>query len=147
MNVHQVDLATRLAIVGELWRAGVRTDLQYDDERGFNDIVEECSEQNTLCVLLVSGTFLATHHSASLSSLSRLVRARWSKCTMSSDHPPRRSSSTVPSSARTCAMRLLNNVDWTHRTRQPKGPYRSPKLLRCLEVPAATTRVGKVRSR
>ena len=48
MNVQQVELSARLAIVGELWRAGIKTDLQYDDERNFNDIVEECSEQNTM---------------------------------------------------------------------------------------------------
>jgi translation initiation factor 2-alpha kinase 4 len=45
---HQVDLAARLAIVGELWRNGIRADLQYDDERTLEEVTLECWEQNVL---------------------------------------------------------------------------------------------------
>ena len=47
-SVSQVDLAARMAITGELWRAGVRADLQYDDERSLDEVAAECHEQNTL---------------------------------------------------------------------------------------------------
>ena len=49
-NTAQVDLASRLGIVGDLWRAGIRADLQYDDERSLEEVGVECVEQNTLCV-------------------------------------------------------------------------------------------------
>jgi len=47
-NVSQVDLKDRLSIVAELWRAGIKADLQYDDERTIETIETECLEQNTL---------------------------------------------------------------------------------------------------
>jgi translation initiation factor 2-alpha kinase 4 len=31
-----------------LWRAGIRADLQYDDERTMNEVERECLDQNTL---------------------------------------------------------------------------------------------------
>lgn len=43
-----MDLSTRLSIVGELWRAGIKADLQYDDERTIEMLELECIEQNTL---------------------------------------------------------------------------------------------------
>ena len=45
-----VDLAGRLAITSELWRAGIRCDLQYDDARTLVDVEKECQDQNTLFV-------------------------------------------------------------------------------------------------
>jgi translation initiation factor 2-alpha kinase 4 len=47
-SVSQVDLASRLSVIGELWRAGIRADLQYDDERTLEEVAAECLEQNTL---------------------------------------------------------------------------------------------------
>lgn len=44
----QADLEVRLGIVGELWRAGVRADLQYDDGRPLEDVTQECLDQNIL---------------------------------------------------------------------------------------------------
>jgi translation initiation factor 2-alpha kinase 4 len=46
--VSQVDLAVRLCLTGELWRAGIRADLQYDDGRGMDEITLESEDQNTL---------------------------------------------------------------------------------------------------
>ncbi len=46
--VAQVDLAARLSVVGELWRAGIRADLQYDDDRALEEVLVECLEQSTL---------------------------------------------------------------------------------------------------
>ena len=43
-----LDLAGRMAITGELWRAGVRCDLQYDDGRTLIEVEKECMDQNTL---------------------------------------------------------------------------------------------------
>lgn len=43
-----VDISARLALVGELWNAGVRADLQYDDGRSQDEVIEECKEQNIL---------------------------------------------------------------------------------------------------
>ncbi|KAK4689653.1 eukaryotic translation initiation factor 2-alpha kinase 4, partial [Tremellales sp. Uapishka_1] len=51
-SVAQVDLSTRLSVVGELWRAGIRADLQYDDERNVDDVLLECLEQNTLFLVI-----------------------------------------------------------------------------------------------
>jgi translation initiation factor 2-alpha kinase 4 len=48
VGVPGVDLAARLAVTGELWRAGIRADLQYDDERTMNEVERECLDQNTL---------------------------------------------------------------------------------------------------
>ncbi|ORX40873.1 kinase-like domain-containing protein [Kockovaella imperatae] len=50
--VTQVDLATRLSIIGELWRAGVRADLQYDDDRSLDEVATECYEQSTLYLVI-----------------------------------------------------------------------------------------------
>lgn len=50
--VAQVDLAARLSVIGELWRAGIRADLQYDDERSLEEILIECLEQSTLYICL-----------------------------------------------------------------------------------------------
>jgi len=47
-NVSQVELKDRLSIVAELWRAGIKADLQYDDERTIETLETECLEQNTL---------------------------------------------------------------------------------------------------
>ena len=46
--VAQVDLAARLSVIGELWRAGIRSDLQYDDDRALEEVLLECLEQSTL---------------------------------------------------------------------------------------------------
>lgn len=43
-----VDIEARLALVGELWKAGIRADLQYDDGRSQDEVIEECKEQNIL---------------------------------------------------------------------------------------------------
>jgi translation initiation factor 2-alpha kinase 4 len=43
-----LDLAGRMGITGELWRAGVRCDLQYDDGRSLIEVERECLDQNTL---------------------------------------------------------------------------------------------------
>ncbi len=48
--VAQVDLSARLSVIGELWRAGIRADLQYDDERSLDEVLLECLEQSTLWV-------------------------------------------------------------------------------------------------
>ncbi|RXK39365.1 PEK/GCN2 protein kinase [Tremella mesenterica] len=48
----QVDLTQRLSVVGELWRAGIRADLQYDDERSVEEVLTECVDQNTLFLVL-----------------------------------------------------------------------------------------------
>ncbi|KAJ9104140.1 hypothetical protein QFC19_004124 [Naganishia cerealis] len=50
----QLDL--RLELVGELWRAGLNADLQYDDGRELEDVVRDCSDQNVLdlCHWLIS---------------------------------------------------------------------------------------------
>lgn len=42
----QLDL--RLELVGQLWRAGVNADLQYDDDRALDDVMKDCSDQNVL---------------------------------------------------------------------------------------------------
>ncbi|WWC65005.1 uncharacterized protein I303_107619 [Kwoniella dejecticola CBS 10117] len=47
-----VDLSVRLSVIGELWRAGIRADLQYDDERSVEDVALECQEQNILYLVI-----------------------------------------------------------------------------------------------
>lgn len=44
----QLDL--RLELVGELWRAGLNADLQYDDDRVLDDVLRDCTDQNVLYV-------------------------------------------------------------------------------------------------
>ena len=41
-------LESRLDICGELWRAGISADLQYDDDRTLEDVVLDCQAQNIL---------------------------------------------------------------------------------------------------
>ncbi|ORY27989.1 hypothetical protein BCR39DRAFT_588886 [Naematelia encephala] len=48
----QVDLVARLGMTGEFWRAGIRADLQYDDERGQEEVAEECQDQNILFLVI-----------------------------------------------------------------------------------------------
>jgi translation initiation factor 2-alpha kinase 4 len=43
---HQLNL--RLDVCGELWRAGISADLQYDDDRTLEDVVLDCQAQNIL---------------------------------------------------------------------------------------------------
>ncbi|WVQ86282.1 hypothetical protein IAT38_008450 [Cryptococcus sp. DSM 104549] len=50
--VAQVDLSTRLSVIGELWRAGIRADLQYDDERSLDEVTQECQDQNILFLVI-----------------------------------------------------------------------------------------------
>lgn len=45
----QLDL--RLELVGELWRAGLNADLQYDDDRVLDDVLRDCTDQNVLYVI------------------------------------------------------------------------------------------------
>nr|XP_019050908.1 PEK/GCN2 protein kinase [Kwoniella bestiolae CBS 10118]OCF29838.1 PEK/GCN2 protein kinase [Kwoniella bestiolae CBS 10118] len=47
-----VDLSVRLNVIGELWRAGIRADLQYDDDRSVEDVALECQEQNILYLVI-----------------------------------------------------------------------------------------------
>lgn len=47
-----VDIDVRLKIAGELWRAGIRADLQYDDDRGLEEVLEDCKEQNILYLVI-----------------------------------------------------------------------------------------------
>lgn len=49
----QVDISTRLQVVGELWRAGIRADLQYDDSRSETELLQECKEQNILYLIMI----------------------------------------------------------------------------------------------
>ena len=51
-SVSQVDLATRLSITGQLWRAGLKADLQYDDDRPLEEVLTECHEQNILYLVI-----------------------------------------------------------------------------------------------
>ncbi|KAJ9116453.1 hypothetical protein QFC22_004895 [Naganishia vaughanmartiniae] len=46
----QLDL--RLELVGELWRAGLNADLQYDDDRGLDLVTKDCSDQNVLFIVI-----------------------------------------------------------------------------------------------
>ncbi|WVR08793.1 hypothetical protein IAU60_005851 [Kwoniella sp. DSM 27419] len=48
----QVDLSVRLDVIGDLWRAGIRADLQYDDERSIEEVALECKEQNILYLVI-----------------------------------------------------------------------------------------------
>ncbi|KAL0241915.1 hypothetical protein I308_106089 [Cryptococcus tetragattii IND107] len=48
----QVDLAHRLQIIGELWRAGIRADFQYDDGRSLEEVTQECQDQNILYLVI-----------------------------------------------------------------------------------------------
>ncbi|OXG72558.1 eukaryotic translation initiation factor 2-alpha kinase [Cryptococcus neoformans Gb118] len=48
----QVDLAHRLQIIGELWRAGIRADFQYDDGRSLEEVAQECQDQNILYLVI-----------------------------------------------------------------------------------------------
>lgn len=41
-------LSLRLEVIGDLWRAGVAADLQYDDDRTMDEIVADCISQNIL---------------------------------------------------------------------------------------------------
>ncbi len=43
-------LQLRLEVVGELWRAGIAADLQYDDHRDMEEILADCHSQNILLV-------------------------------------------------------------------------------------------------
>lgn len=43
-------LQLRLEVVGELWRAGIAADLQYDDNREIEEILADCHSQNILWV-------------------------------------------------------------------------------------------------
>lgn len=43
-----LDLAGRMGLTGELWRAGIGADMQYDDERSQIEVERECLDQNTL---------------------------------------------------------------------------------------------------
>lgn len=43
-------LKLRLDVCGELWRAGVSADLQYDDNRSLEEVVADCQSQNILSV-------------------------------------------------------------------------------------------------
>jgi translation initiation factor 2-alpha kinase 4 len=42
----QLDL--RLDVIGDLWRAGIASDLQYDDNRNMEEITADCLDQNIL---------------------------------------------------------------------------------------------------
>jgi translation initiation factor 2-alpha kinase 4 len=46
----QLDL--RLDVCGELWKAGISADLQYDDDRSLEEVVLDCQSQNVLYVCL-----------------------------------------------------------------------------------------------
>lgn len=46
----RAQLNMRLELVGELWRAGLNADLQYDDDRGLDLVTKDCSDQNVLWV-------------------------------------------------------------------------------------------------
>ncbi|KAL7420933.1 eukaryotic translation initiation factor 2-alpha kinase [Cryptotrichosporon argae] len=48
----QVDLAARMGVAGDLWRAGIRADLQYDDRRVLEEVNFECLEQNILFLVI-----------------------------------------------------------------------------------------------
>jgi translation initiation factor 2-alpha kinase 4 len=48
-----VAISYRLQIVGELWRSGIRADLQYDDGRLEPELLNECKEQNILFLVMV----------------------------------------------------------------------------------------------
>ncbi|KAK8850742.1 hypothetical protein IAR55_004662 [Kwoniella newhampshirensis] len=48
----QVDLSVRLSVIGELWRAGIRADLQYDDDRSLEEVTQECQDQNILYLVI-----------------------------------------------------------------------------------------------
>lgn len=48
-----VDISYRLQLVGELWRAGIRADLQYDDGRTEAELLQECKDQNILFLVMV----------------------------------------------------------------------------------------------
>lgn len=50
-----MDIPDRLTLVSELWRAGIRADLQYDDGRGLQDVIDECLEQNVLYLVIARG--------------------------------------------------------------------------------------------
>ncbi len=40
---------------GQLWRAGIRADLQYDDGRTLQQVIEECNDQSILYVVIIRG--------------------------------------------------------------------------------------------
>ncbi|OCF45594.1 PEK/GCN2 protein kinase [Kwoniella heveanensis CBS 569] len=48
----QVDLSVRLSVIGELWRAGIKADLQYDDDRTIDEVAQECQDQNILYLVI-----------------------------------------------------------------------------------------------
>nr|ODN99778.1 PEK/GCN2 protein kinase [Cryptococcus depauperatus CBS 7855] len=48
----QVDISVRLQIIGELWRAGIRADFQYDDDRNVEEVTQECQDQNILYLVI-----------------------------------------------------------------------------------------------
>ncbi|WVF67821.1 hypothetical protein IAT40_002582 [Kwoniella sp. CBS 6097] len=48
----QVDISVRLSVIGELWRAGIKADLQYDDERSIDEVAQECQDQNILYLVI-----------------------------------------------------------------------------------------------
>ncbi|WVQ95416.1 hypothetical protein IAU59_002513 [Kwoniella sp. CBS 9459] len=48
----QVDLSVRLSVIGELWRAGIKADLQYDDDRSLDEVAQECQDQNILYLVI-----------------------------------------------------------------------------------------------
>ncbi|KAI9637172.1 kinase-like domain-containing protein [Dioszegia hungarica] len=47
-----LDLSGRMALTGELWRAGIGADMQYDDDRSQIEVERECLDQNTLFLLV-----------------------------------------------------------------------------------------------
>ncbi|BEI98202.1 hypothetical protein CcaverHIS631_0305010 [Cutaneotrichosporon cavernicola] len=50
-----VTIGERLAMCGQLWRAGIRADLQYDDGRTLQQVIEECMDQSILYVVIIRG--------------------------------------------------------------------------------------------
>ncbi|ODN77808.1 hypothetical protein L202_04931 [Cryptococcus amylolentus CBS 6039] len=48
----QVDITVRLQVTGELWRAGIRADFQYDDDRSLDEVTQECQDQNILFLII-----------------------------------------------------------------------------------------------
>jgi translation initiation factor 2-alpha kinase 4 len=50
-----VSIGDRLAMCGQLWRAGIRADLQYDDGRTLQQVIEECNDQSILYVVIIRG--------------------------------------------------------------------------------------------
>jgi hypothetical protein len=43
-------LRLRLDVIGDLWKAGIASDLQYDDHRVMEEITADCLGQNILSV-------------------------------------------------------------------------------------------------